>query len=76
MFNKSVRNIEFELTTITPPLNPDAQVLNICSDDGEIIGVNKTTWDIYNYSYDLVLFEERYNILHFMNGNAGLMYST
>ncbi|MBI96895.1 hypothetical protein CL656_07110 [bacterium] len=69
------RNIEFELTTITPPLNKDAETLNICTDDGELIGVNKTTWDIYNYSYDLVLFEERYNILHFINGNAGLMYS-
>lgn len=68
-------NVEFEITTITPPLDDEAQVLNICSEDGELIGVNKTNWDIYKYTYDFILFEERYNILHFMNGNAGLMYS-
>lgn len=69
------KKIEFEVTTITPPVNNDAEFLNICSDDGELLGVNKNTWDIYNYTYDFILFEERYNILHMINGNAGLMYS-
>ena len=69
------KKIEFELTTITPPVNNEAEFLNICSDDGELLGVNKNNWDIYKYTYDFVLFEERYNILHIINGNAGLMYS-
>ncbi len=69
------KKVEFEVTTITPPVNDAAEVLNICSEDGELLGVNKNTWDIYTYSYDFVLFEERYNILHFMNGTAGLLYT-
>jgi len=30
---------------------------------------------LYEYTYNLVLFEERYNVLSFVGGNAGLLYS-
>jgi hypothetical protein len=43
---------------------------------GNIIGVNKPTWRIYDYNFNLVLFEERINIVHFIGGNVGLMYAT
>jgi len=72
--------IEFEFTTFQPPLDPSAQVQVICGNDiggitGVPIGVNKPTWRIYDYNYDLTVLEERYNVLTFSSGNAGLMYA-
>ena len=69
--------IEFELTTVTPPLDPYAQVLTICDpQSGDIIGINKPTWRIYEYNFNLQLFEERLNIVTFIGGNCGLQYAT
>ena len=70
-------NVEFEFTTISPPVDPYAQVLTICNPNtGEIIGINKPTWRIYDYNYDLYLMEERVNMVIFVGGNAGLLYAT
>lgn len=69
------QKIELELTTILPPLDEAAQTLTICDDNGEVIGVNKPTWNIFEYNYDLIVLEERYNILYFLGGNCGLIFS-
>ena len=69
------KNIEFEFTTYAPPLDPDAQTLTICDNAGNTIGVNKPVWRIYDYTYDLIVMEERYNILTFSSGNAALTYA-
>jgi len=70
-------NIEMEFTTIIPPLDPLAQVLTICDPQtGDIIGVNKPTWRIYDYNYNFYLMEERINVVTFVGGNAALMYAT
>jgi hypothetical protein len=70
-------NIQFELVTITPPIDPYAQTLNICDEDtGDIIGINKPTWRVFDYNYDLTVFEERINMVVFIGGNAALMYAT
>jgi len=70
-------NVELEFNTIVPTLDSLAQVLTICDPDtGEIIGINKPTWRIYNYNFNLVFFEERINIVNFIGGNAALMYAT
>jgi len=69
--------IQLEFTTIIPPLDPLAQSLTICDPEtGNIIGVNKPTWRIYDYNFDLHLFEERINVVDFIGGNVGLMYAT
>jgi len=69
--------IELEFTTIVPPLDPLAQVLTICDPQtGQVIGINKPTWRIYDYNFDLYFFEERVNMLTFVGGNCGLMYAT
>ena len=69
--------IEFELTTIVPPLDPLAQSMVICDPaTGQIVGINKPTWRIYDYNYNLVVFEERINMITFVGGNAGLTYAT
>ena len=71
------KDIQFEFTTISPPFDPYAQVLSICDPTtGELIGVNKPTWRVYDYNYDMYLMEERVNMIIFIGGNAGLLYAT
>lgn len=68
--------IELEFTTYPPPLDPNANFYTICDPDTGIpIGVNKPTWRIYDYNYDLTVLEERYNVLTFIGGNCALMYA-
>ena len=69
-------NIQFEFSTIVPPVDPYAQVLTICDPvTGEIVGINKPTWRIYDYNYNMYLIEERVNMVTFIGGNAALMYA-
>lgn len=71
-FNK----VEFEIKTYQPPLDEQAQFLTICDPSGgEIIGVNKSYWNIYDYTYDLTVLEERYNVLEFTSGMAALKFT-
>lgn len=71
------KNIQLEYTTIIPPVNPFAQVLTLSDPvTGEIVGINKPTWRIYDYNFNAHLFEERLNIANFISGNVALMYAT
>jgi hypothetical protein len=70
------KNIEIELTTYIP--NVDALNSNynvICSEDGELIGIKKSNWQLYEYNYNLTLFEERQNVLSFIGGNCVMMHA-
>ena len=70
-------NVQLEFSTISPPFDPYAQSLTICDPEtGEIVGVNKPTWRVYDYNFDLYLMEERVNMVVFVGGNAGLLYAT
>ncbi len=70
-------NVQFEFTTISPPVDPYAQSLTICDPTtGDIIGINKPTWRIYDYNFNMYLMEERVNMVIFVGGNAGLLYAT
>lgn len=70
------RNIEFEFTTIMPTRDENAQFYQICDPTtGEVVGVNKGNWQIYEYAFDLYVYEERYNMVKFESGNCGLMYA-
>ena len=62
-FNK----IEMEFNTIIPPYDEAAATYPIC-DNGNLIGINKPTWNIFKYNYDLTIHEERYNIIEFKSG--------
>ena len=68
------KNIEIEFTTILPPTDEQANVLVLCDDEGDVIGTTKTE-SLYLYTYELHIFEERYNVLRFMGGNAGLLFA-
>tara|TARA_B110000037_G_scaffold220421_1_gene288315 strand:+ start:2350 stop:4023 length:1674 start_codon:yes stop_codon:yes gene_type:complete len=69
------KDIQLEFTTYSPPLDPSAQFMTICDSCGNLIGVNKPTWRIYDYNYNMTVHEERYNVLTFVGGNCGLMYA-
>ena len=68
------KNIEFEMTTLIPNVDPSFESLVLCDEEGGVIGVTKEE-PLYLYTYDMHLFEERYNIIRFISGNAGLLFA-
>jgi hypothetical protein len=67
-------NIQLEFTTISPPLDPNASYKTICDINGDVIGTTNVD-SIYMYNYDLYITEERYNMVRFISGQAGLIYA-
>ena len=43
------KNIEIELTTIYPEMDENGAFYNICDEDGNVVGVNQNTTDIYTH---------------------------
>ena len=70
------RTIELELTTFVPQFDlTNSNIQVICDGTGSPIGINKLTWKLFEYNYNMTLFEERYNILSFIGGNCGMLYA-
>uniref|UniRef100_A0A6C0D245 Major capsid protein N-terminal domain-containing protein n=1 Tax=viral metagenome TaxID=1070528 RepID=A0A6C0D245_9ZZZZ len=70
------RTIELELTTYVPPIDPINSSFDIiCDGSGNPVGVRKSNWRLYDYNFNLTVFEERYNVLSFVGGNAGMLYA-
>ena len=70
------KNVELELTTYVPPIDDiNSQFDVICDLEGNPVGIRKSNWRLYDYNYNLVLFEERYNVLSFIGGNCGMLYA-
>ena len=70
------KTIELEVLTYTPTIDQTASNYEItCSETGEVIGIRKSNWRLYEYNYNMTLYEERYNILSFIGGNCGMMYA-
>lgn len=66
--------IELEYTTFTPLLDTNASYFVICNPEtGGQIGVTKPRFQLYQYTYNLLVIEERYNVLTFVGGNAAMM---
>lgn len=68
-------NVQFDVKTIQPTLNAEAAFTAICTPDGTIVGTTMPSGGIYDYTYDLVVLEERFNILKFTSGMAGLEFA-
>lgn len=68
-------NVQFDIKTIQPTLNAEAAFTAICTSDGTIVGTTMPSGGIYDYTYDLVVLEERFNILKFTSGMAGLEFA-
>ena len=71
------RTIELEINTYSPPIDSVSSQFNIiCGENSdEPIGTTKSNWRLFEYNYNLTLYEERYNILSFIGGNCGMLYS-
>lgn len=70
------KNVELEFTTYIPPIDTVASNYSvICDNTGEAIGVSKQNWRLYDYNYNLTIFEERYNVISFVGGNCGMLYA-
>ncbi len=63
--------VEVEFVTITPLLNPMADYKIICDPLMGPVGVTKG--NMYVYAFDLLVIEERYNVIKFIGGNAAMM---
>ena len=72
------KTIEFEYNLVSnPPFDLSSVTFSTVCDreTGEVIATSKDPATIYQYNYELHVFEERYNILKFQSGIADLMYS-
>ena len=70
------KSTELEITTHVPEVDlVNSNIDVICNENGETIGVRKLNYKLFDYAYNFVLYEERYNILSFIGGNCGLMYA-
>jgi hypothetical protein len=70
------KDINLEVTTIIPtisPLNKNYQV--VCDPSGNIIGINKQNWRLFDYTFNMTLYEERYNIFSVIGGNCGMLFA-
>ena len=70
------KNVELEFVTVIPQVDRIGSSYDIfCNPSGDAAAVNKSNWRLFEYTYDLVIFEERYNILSFIGGNCGMLYA-
>lgn len=70
------KSIELELNTYIPSIDPvNSNYDVVCDENGELLGVRKSNWRLYEYNYNMTLFEERYNVLSIVSGNCGMMYA-
>jgi hypothetical protein len=70
------RTIELEISTYVPPFDIQNSQYNIlCDSTGNPIVVTKNNWQLFEYNYNMKVFEERYNILSFVGGNCGMLYA-
>ena len=70
------KDINLEITTITPVIstqNSNYQV--ICDTTGNPIGISKQNWRLFDYTFNMTLYEERYNVLSIIGGNAGMLFA-
>jgi hypothetical protein len=77
-FNTNLfKTIEFEYNNYSnPPIDEiNSNFTVICDETGSPIGVSRDPTSIYKYYYNLHVIEEKYNILLFQNGFAGLVYA-
>ena len=68
------KSIELDIATILPEVDPNSAFVTICDGEGTIIGTTQGN-SLYVYNYDLYFTEERYNLLRFISGQAGLIYA-
>jgi len=70
------KRIQIGFTTFVPPIDPALANFNVvCSADGVPIAIQKNSWQLYDYNYNLTVYEERYNVITFIGGYCGAMFA-
>lgn len=70
------KRIQIGFTTFVPPIDPAMASFNVvCSAEGVPIAIQKNTWQLYDYNYNLTVYEERYNVITFIGGYCGAMFA-
>lgn len=70
------RIVELEVSTYIPPFDVENISYNIiCDENSNPVGTTKSNWRLFEYNYNMKVFEERYNILSFVGGNCGMLYA-
>ena len=71
------KTIDFEFGTIVPNFSEEGSIEEfICDGSGNPISFRKNVADLYDFTYDLTIFEERYNVLMIQSGRCGLLHAT
>ena len=68
------KKISFEFNTIEPPIDSSSISEYIC-DLSEPIGFRKNISKLNVYNYDMVVFEERFNVIMIQSGRIGLLHA-
>lgn len=70
------KTVEIEFTTIQPTFDANRSAVRVvCDGNGDPIGVEKSNWRLYDYTYNVTVFEERYNVLSIIGGNCAMLYA-
>ena len=70
------KRVQLAFTTYVPQINPDlADFQLLCNGNGDPIGVKKSSWQLYDYNYNLNVYEERYNVITFIGGYCGALFA-
>jgi hypothetical protein len=70
------KTVELEVSTILPAISTTDNFFGvICDTDGNPIGISKSNWRLYDYTFNMTVFEERYNVVSFISGNCGMLYA-
>jgi hypothetical protein len=71
------KTLDFEFNTLVPNFSEEGTIEEyICDSSGNPISFRKNTANLYDFTYDLIIFEERYNVLMIQSGRCGLLHAT
>ena len=70
------KKMSFEFNTIEPPIDTEGSISEyICDLSGNHIGFRKNISKLNVYTYDMVVFEERFNVIMIQSGRIGLLHA-
>ena len=58
-----------ELSLLQGIKNENVKTKLILDSSNNVIGINQSQWEIYNYRYNIHMMQERYILITFENGN-------
>ena len=58
-----------EINLIHPEKDSNAKTKLLVDSSGEMVGINRSQWDIFKHTYRMHFMQERYILIDFENGN-------